>query len=231
MRNIERINLFEITERFQKRLCADGIRIRGNGYPDLTGFEYHERIASGIEVWPYSKRNQANNPQNTVITFFEDDRLLYRNLNRIDTVIANLSLYHATMGFDISPCLESNLATQKAALLVNALCNGLFLANGIQVIPTLRIGRVETLCALSCYPRNICFAYGSLGCKQRLKTLGGFIVEAKLAFCQPSMVIAYGGLSKDDRPIFKRWNVLVLDIPDYQTKTRRRSMERISWNV
>ena len=220
------INLFRYAEQAQKLLCTEGVRFNHWGFPDLTEFQYPKEVPCDIEIWPYNKRNQASNPKKTILTFFEADPLLYGYLNTLDKVTANLSLYYGVTGFDISPCLDFSLQEQKAALLLNSLTNGLFLLHGIRVIPSLRIGSVETSIGLKSYPRHICYALGVLGCRQKHLTVGEQILELKLALCEPSQVLAYGKFSKDDGKIFRKWGIPVLDVPDYQTRTRKKSEKR-----
>lgn len=225
------INIFAFAEHAQSVLCREGIRFNSYGFPDLTRFEYPQTVPADIEVLPYNKRNQASNPRKTILTFFEADTLLYGYINTLDKVAANLSLYYATTGFDLSPCLDFTLKTQKSALLINSLTNGLFLTQGIRVIPSLRIGNAETVSALKSYPRNICYAFGALGCNQKLQNLGHLLMELKLALCEPSQILAYGKISKPDREIFNRWNIPIVAALDYQTKTRKRTVERRHPNV
>lgn len=184
-----------------------------------------------IEVWPYSKRNQARNPRNTILTFYEADTCLYGYLNTIEKVASNLSIYYGVTGFDLSPCLDFSIEEQNAALLLNALTNGVFLTQGICVIPSLRIGNSETVNALESYPQNICYAFGALGCGQKYRFIGQQILALKLALSRPSQVLAYGKLIDADRQIFDNWNIPVLNVPDYQTRTREKSRERKKHHV
>lgn len=231
MRHEEPIDLFGITAELQTIICAKAIRFMDNGYPDLTSLQYLEHIPENIEVWPYSKRNQAHDPQRTILTFYEEDQLLYRNLNRIDVVISHLSLYYAATGFDISPCIDARVQSQKAALLTNALVNAAFMTNGIRVIPSLRTGGIETLDVLKCYPRNICYAYGALGCNQRYQTLAGCITALKLMLCEPSQVLVYGKPSREDQSIFAERGIPISVFADYQMNCRLRATERNTTNV
>ncbi len=225
------INLFRYAEHAQRLLSSKGISFNDRGFPDLTKFEYIKHLTDDIEVWPYNKRNQATNPRKTILTFFESDPLLYGYINTLDKVAANLSMYFATTGFDLSPCLDFTLNAQKAALLLNSLTNGLFLSHGIRVIPSLRIGCPETVAALNSYPRNICYAFGALGCNQKLQNVGHLLMGLKIAICEPSQILAYGKLSNPDREIFNKWNVPVIEALDYQRKTRKRTVERRLTNV
>lgn len=225
------INLFKYAEQAQRLLAKEGVCFTSNGFPDLTHFMYTKTLPEGIEVWPYNKRNQAVNPSKTVLTFFESDPSLYGYLNSLDKVAANLSLYYGVTGFDLSPCLDYSVKEQNAALLLNTLTNGLFLSHGIRVIPSTRTGNVETVSALRSYPKNICYAFGCLGCNQKLKNLGHLLMELKLALCEPSLILAYGKLTNPDRAIFSKWGIPVVNALDYQTKTRRRTNERRHSNV
>ncbi len=132
------INLFRYAESAQRELDRLGVAFNHHGFPDLTKFNYPQSIPADIGVWPYSKRNQASDPRKTILTFFEADPLLYGYLNSLDKVAANLSLYYAATGFDLSPCLNFSVKEQNASLLLNALTNGLFLTQGIRVIPSFR---------------------------------------------------------------------------------------------
>ncbi len=214
------INLFRIAEQLQNLLCKAGVRFFPDGFPDLTPFSYTTAVANDIEMWPYSKRNQAANLRKTIVTFFEADQLLYGYLNALDKVASNLSLYYGVTGFDLSPCLDFSLEDQKAALLINSLINGAFLVSGIRVIPSLRTGDVRTLSALKSYPRGVCYALGSLGCNQKYLTLGALLLELKLALCEPSQVLAYGNILNGDSKIFRKWGIPLQNVPDYQTRTR-----------
>ena len=225
------INLFKYAEQAQQLLARKGIDFTSKGFPDLTHFTYTTTLPEEIEVWPYNKRNQALNPSKTVLTFFEDDKLLYGYLNSIDKVTSNLILYYGVTGFDISPCITSNTAIQKAALLINTLVNGILLTNNIRVIPSLRTGGPETVAALKCYPQKICYAYGSLGCRQKLLALGQQMTAFKLALCKPSQVLVYGNLSATDATLFDNWNTPVLSFPDYQRESRKRSKQKGRYDV
>lgn len=211
------INLFKYAEHAQNILCKHGVCFSDNGYPDLTGFTYPTTIPDGIEVLPYSKRNQARNPKRTILTFFEADPLLYGYLNSLDKIVANLYLYYGVTGFDLSPCLDFPIEEQNAALLINALTNGLILSHGIKLIPPLRTGGIETVSALKSYPTNICYAFGCLGCNQKLANLGHLLMELKLALCKPSQILAYGNITDADSAIFRKWGVPVMPAIDYQT--------------
>ena len=226
MRIHKHINFFKVVEHFQNLLHDSGVRIKNDGFPDLTDFDYPKSIPPDVEMWPYSKRNQAQKPRNTIITFFETDPILYADLNTIDKVICNLALYRYTTGFDISPCLDFNIEAQKAALVINALTNGIMLSHGIAVIPTLRTGSIETTSYLNCYPKHICYAFGALGCNQRYASYGQLLTATKLALCEPTQVISYGKMSACDRELFYGWGVPVLNIPDYQTRCRKKAAER-----
>lgn len=220
------INLFRYAKYAQRTLQAQGIRFGEDGFPNLTTFDYPRVIPHDLEVWPYNKRNQATNPRKTVLTFFEADTSLYGYINTLDKVAANLSLYYAATGFDLSPCLNFSVKEQKAAILLNTLTNGLLLSCGIRVIPSLRIGCIETVTSLKSYPRGICYAYGAHGCGQRFLNIGRLITELKVAFCEPSQILSYGRLSAHDREIFEKWNVPVVSAMDYQTYTRKRTTQR-----
>ena len=208
------INFFKYAEHAQLLLSKEGICFAPNGFPNLTCFTYVKTLPEDIEVWPYNKRNQARNPSKTILTFFETDPCLYGYINTLDKVAANLSLYYGVTGFDLSPCLDFSIEEQNAALLINTLTNGLFLSHGIQVIPSLRTGNVETVSALKSYPRNICYAFGCLGCNQKLKNLGQLLMELKLALCAPSQVLAYGKLNPFDHNIFRKWDIPVISAID-----------------
>lgn len=225
------INFFKIAKQLELLLREKGITFRDNGFPDLTDFNYIDHVPDDIEMWPYDKRNQSINPNKAVLNFFEDDRLLYGYLNTLNKVICNLSIYYAVTGFDISPCIDYSEERQHAALLLNALVNGLFLTAGIRVIPSLRIGSMRTINTLKCYPRGICYAFGALGCNQKFKNIGCLITEAKTLLCEPSQVLAYGNLTNTDLSIFNKWGIPVLNIPDYQTRTRNRTSQRVNANV
>lgn len=225
------INIFRYAESAQRELDRHGVGFNRYGFPDLTRFNYTQSIPADIDVWPYSKRNQASNPRKTILTFFEADPLLYGYLNSLDKVAANLSIYYAVTGFDLSPCLDFSVKEQKAALLLNALTNGLLLVNGIQVIPSFRIGSAETVTALKSYPRNICYSFGALGCNQNLQHLGRLLMELKIPMCDPSQILAYGRLSDADKAIFQRWNIPVVNALDYQTLSRRRTKQRTTHHV
>ena len=225
------IDLFRYAESAQRELDRHGIAFNDHGFPDLTKFNYPQSIPADIEVWPYSKRNQASDPRKTILTFFEADPLLYGYLNSLDKVAANLSLYYAVTGFDLSPCLNFSVKEQNAALLLNALTNGLFLTQGIRVIPSFRIGSAETITSLKSYPRNICYAFGSLGCNQDLQNLGHLLMELKIPMCEPSQILAYGRLSNADKSIFQKWSVPVMNAIDYQTLSRRKTKQRTTHYV
>ena len=220
------INLFRYAECAERTLRKHGIRFDESGHPDLSVFDYPKTLPRGLEVWPYNKRNQASNPRKTVLTFFEADSSLYGYINTLNKVAANLSLYYAATGFDLSPCLNFSVKEQKAAILLNTLTNGLLMSCGIRVIPSLRIGCAETVTTLKSYPRGICYAYGALGCGQRFRNIGRFITELKVAFSEPSQILAYGRLPAHDREIFAKWNVPVVSAMDYQTLTRQRTKQR-----
>ena len=220
------INLFKYAEQAQRLLCAEGIAFYANGFPDLTKFEYIKKAPEDIELWPYNKRNQVANPRKTILTFFEADPYLYGYLNTLDKVASNLSIYYGVTGFDLSPCLDFSVPEQNAALLINALTNGLFLTRRIRVIPSLRIGNVATITALKSYPRNICYSFGSLGCNQKFQNIGRMIMNLKLALAEPSQILAYGKLSAPDANIFSNWSIPVVNRLDYQTITRKRTKER-----
>lgn len=225
------MDFFGYAAQAQSLLSSNGVCFHSNGFPDLRKFRYPNTIPDDIEVWPYSKRNQAINPRKTVLTFFEDDWLLYGYLNSLDKVAANLGLYYGVTGFDLSPCLDFSIEEQNAFLLINSLTNGLFLMNGIQVIPSLRIGGIETLPALKSYPQDVCYAFGALGCGQRYQAIGRQILSLKLAFSRPNQVLAYGRLRADDERIFRQWNVPILNVIDYQTRIREKSRERTDHHV
>ena len=220
------INFFRYAEQAQRLLCKEGVCFSPNGFPDLTHFTYPKTLPEDMEVWPYNKRNQALNPSKTILTFFEADPCLYGYINTLDKVAANLSLYYGVTGFDLSPCLDFSIEEQNAALLLNALTNGLFLSHGIRVIPSMRTGNVSTMSSLKSYPRNICYAFGALGCGQKYQSIGQQILALKLALCRPSQVLAYGKLTNADKLIFGNWNIPVLNVLDYQTRTREKSRER-----
>lgn len=225
------INLFKYAEQAQRLLSDEGISFYNNGFPNLTKFEYIKEAPEDIELWPYNKRNQVAKPHKTVLTFFESDPSLYGYLNTLDKVASNLSIYYAVTGFDLSPCLDFSIQEQNAALLVNALTNGLFLVHGIRVIPSLRTGDVATLPALKSYPENICYAFGALGCNQKLQNIGRMLMNLKLALSEPSQILAYGKLSATDAQIFSSWNIPVINRLDYQAITRKRTKERKQQNV
>ena len=65
-----------VAEQLQNLLCKAGVRFFPDGFPDLTPFSYTTAVANDIEMWPYSKRNQAANLRKTIVTFFEADQLL-----------------------------------------------------------------------------------------------------------------------------------------------------------
>lgn len=220
------INLFKYAEHAQQLLDKRGIAFQSNGFPDLRKFDYAKTIPDDIEVFPYSMRNQASNPRKTLLTFFESDPLLYGHLNTLDKVAANLSYYYGVTGFDLSPCLNFPIEEQNAALLINTLTNGLFLSCGNRVIPSLRIGSAGTITALKSYPRNICYAFGTLGCNQQFQHIGRVLINLKLAISEPSQVLAYGQLTSQDRAIFNGWNIPVVEKLDYQTMSRKKTKER-----
>lgn len=225
------INFFKYAEQAQRLLCKEGISFSPNGFPDLTHFSYPKTLPADIEVWPYNKRNQATNPRKTILTFFEGDPSLYGYLNTLDKIASNLTIYYGVTGFDLSPCIDFSIPEQNAALLINALTNAIFLTQGISVIPSLRIGTIGTLNALKSYPRNICYAFGSLGCNQKFQNIGRMIMNLKLALSEPTQILAYGKLSTTDATIFSNWNIPVINRLDYQTTTRKRAKERKHQNV
>lgn len=223
----KQINLFKYAEKAQRLLHERGVPFSGDGFPDLNGFDYERTIPENLQMLPYSKRNQAANPQCTILNFFEPDFLLYGYLNTLDKVAANLSVYYAVAGFDLSPCLDASIEEQKASLLINMLTNGLLMANGITVIPSMRTGNLETVThVMKSYPRNVCWVYGAHGCNQRHKGIGGMISGIKIAICEPSEVLSYGRLAESDRMLFAEWNIPVREFEDYQTVTRGISARR-----
>jgi hypothetical protein len=225
------INLFKYADFAQNHLIKEGVKFTPNGLPVLTNFSYPCILPEDIEVWPYNKRNQAKNPSRTIITFFESDLNLYGYINLIDKITSNLGIYYGVTGFDISPCLEFSIEEQKMALLINTLTNGIFLTNGIKVIPSLRTGNIETIDALKSYPKNVCYAFGALGCNQKHKNIGNLLTELKLALCEPSKILVYGNLSTLDKKIFNNWKIPFISYLDYQRKSREKSRERRLLNV
>lgn len=217
----KQVNLFKYAESAQRLLQSCGVPFREDGFPDLTGFRYRKTVRENVCMLPYAKRNQTADPGNTILNFFEPDSLLYGYLNTLDKVAANLAVYYAVSGFDLSPCLDSSIEEQNAALLVNTLTNGLLMAHGITVIPSMRTGNIETVTrVLESYPRNVCWSYGSHGCNRRFKRVGGLISGLKTALCEPSEILSYGKLSDSDRMLFEAWNVPFREFDDYRTATR-----------
>lgn len=86
------------------------------------------------------------------------------NLNRLGEIVYELRDYFAVAGFDLSPCVNDPIEEQQLALLLNSSVNAYLMANGVQVVPSLRTGGLATLGVLRTYPEDIAYAVGVLGC-------------------------------------------------------------------
>lgn len=210
-------DIFELANRLEDRLREKGVPFNQHNLPDFRCFDFPKFVPSDLEMLPLAKRHRAFDPSRTLLCAFENDRALYNHLRNLDLLINEIKRrYWGCCGFDLSVCIDGDPSEQWAYLYVNMLITGYMLVRGVRVIPNWRTGSTPTLVALESYPRDICFAAGTLGCAQR--HVPGGIVHAvqKILITDPSSVVIYGPLRKEYESVLNDWHIPYLVKKDYR---------------
>jgi len=213
----KQINVFDLACRLGERLKADGITYNEWGYPDFRRISFPKDMPADCDMWPISKRHHRGlDRAKTVLCPFENDSVLYGDLNQLDDLTLEIARdYYGVCGFDLSVCVDMPVSEQKAFLLLNMLVTGYMITHGAKVIPNWRTGSAETSVALYSYPREICYAAGTLGCAQRNIGRGRLTTLRNIALTRPSFLLVYGSLRDEYRMVLEEQNVRYRVWPGY----------------
>ena len=143
-----------------------GVSFDSRGFPIFKREWFLEQVPDLLI--PYSKRHTkfVHDPKRTALCHYSPDREIYP---RLCCLTNDLPEYHCFLGVvmsDITVTLDMDREWQDFIMLANLLYAAILGANGVKIIPNLRIGDKVNIENLSCIPHKVIWAAGFLGCEK-----------------------------------------------------------------
>lgn len=159
-------NLFVLVDELICYEKEKGVKFNEKGYPIFE--KEHFLTTIGKYMLPYSHRNATANKKDSIICFYELDRLLYRkltltNLKKIATI---LKAYKGFVGFDLSIFKDFLYPFQEFYILTNLVISMFFVLEGNKMIPNLRADQTGGNSYFGLFEEAPFVCCGTLGCSR-----------------------------------------------------------------
>lgn len=199
---------FKITidEGFSNKLVEGATFI---GFYDFPVVDAPRKIVVPKNIVPFSKRKYLLS-DNDAICFNEYEKSFADVLRNPENYVEEFKKYVAIISTDFSLYTSAPLAVKIANLYRNHALAGYYQRQGVNVIPFIRWGSVDTFepsinnekLAFIGYPKHSMVAIGTYGCCKKVddKEIFRKGLIAMLEELEPKIVLVYGAMPKD---IFK----------------------------
>lgn len=177
---------------FLSYLVEGARRTIPDGYPIIE--KWMVAAEPPKEVLQWDCRYEVTNPKITGMSFYCRDEKFTPILNNPCKYVEKLSKYACVIGLDASPYDNMPLSVQKSQIYVNLSTTYYYGAQGLKVIPNVRLGNDETISMLDAIPKECLIAVGTNGFvwnienRKRFRDQISIVVDA----LRPTGIIVYG---------------------------------------
>ena len=143
-----------------------GVKFNEKGYPIFETEHFLKTI--GKHMLPYSHRNATTNKNDTIICFYELDKLLYGKLTlaKLKKVTQILRDYKGFVGYDLSIFKDFLYPFQEFYILANLVISMFFVLEGNKMIPNLRADQTGGESYFELFKEAPIVCCGTLGCSR-----------------------------------------------------------------
>lgn len=143
-----------------------GVSFDSRGFPIFKREWFLEQVPDLLI--PYSKRHTkfVHDPKRTALCHYSPDREIYPRLCCLTNDLPEYLCFLGVVMSDITVTLDMDREWQDFIMLANLLYAAILGANGVKIIPNLRIGDKVNIENLSCIPHKVIWAAGFLGCEK-----------------------------------------------------------------
>lgn len=190
-----------------------GVSFDSRGFPIFRREWFLEQIPDLII--PYSKRHTkfVIDPKRTALCHYSPDREIYL---RLCCVIEDIPEYLRFLGVvmsDITITFDMDREWQDVIMLANLLYAAILGANGVKIIPNLRIGQTNNIENLNGIPPKVMWAAGFLGCTKENPWNMQFIYS--VVSVGAGFILIFGKHDKNAEDKLQVMNIPYKVYPDY----------------
>ncbi len=163
-----------------------------DGYPIIEKWMVADNPPK--EAFQWDCRHEAIEPEITGMSFYCRDEKFTPILNNPRNYVDKLSKYECIIGLDASPYDNMPLAVQKSQIYTNLAITYFFGAQGLKVIPNIRLGNDKTIGMLDAIPKECLIAVGTNGFMRNIETRRIFRNQMAIVVdaLRPTGIIVYG---------------------------------------
>lgn len=214
------MKLIKLANKLYDYLYDNGIKFTKEGFPVFEDYMLLKEIPD--QILPFGKTFASNDKSKTLLVSFCNDEYVYKKLFSLDKDISFYKQFLGFGGFDLSPRIQWDLNLQKFNIVLNMMADIYLALHGVKIMPNFRIGCLETIGKLFCYPKNTWYTVGTLGCARGHILINEMYLRTKLIITNPDMLIYYGVLKSEYKAILDEYGIQYKVFTDYQTVSRRK---------
>lgn len=177
---------------FLSYLVEGAERTKPDGYPIIE--RWMVTTDPPKEVCQWDCRYEVTNPESTGMSFYCRDEKFTPILNNPRNYVDKLSKYACIIGMDASPYDNMPLAVQKSQIYTNLATTYYFGAQGLEIIPNVRLGNDDTIGMLDAIPKECLIAVGTNGFIWNIENRKIFRDQISIVVdvLRPTGIIVYG---------------------------------------
>lgn len=159
-------NLFIVVDELICYGKEHGVRFNEKGFPIFE--KEHFLNSLGKYMLPYSHRNDTPDKRETIVCFYEPDKLLYGRLTlkKLRQIAEILKSYKGFVGFDLSIFKDFLYPFQEFYILANLVISMFFALEGNKMIPNLRADQTGGESYFGLFKDAPLVCCGTLGCSR-----------------------------------------------------------------
>ena len=196
-----------------------GVSFDSRGFPIFKKEWFLEQIPDLLI--PYSKRHTKYviDPKRTVLCHYSPDREIYPRLYNIAKDLLEYRRFLGVVMSDITITLDMDREWQDFIMLANLLYAAILGANGVKIIPNLRIGHATNIENLNVIPHKVMWATGFLGCPRDNPWNMRFIYS--VVSVDACFILIFGKRDKNAEDKLQVMNIPYKVYPDYHKLCKR----------
>lgn len=177
---------------FLSYLIGGARRTIPDGYPVIEDWMVATEVPN--EVFQWDCRDEVTDPSITGMSFYCNDKGFTPILNNPNRYVEKLSQYASVIGMDASPYDNMPLVVQKSQIYINLAMTYFFGAQGLKIIPNVRLGNDDTIGMLDAIPKKCIIAVGTNGFIWRRDNRKVFRNQMNIVIdvLHPTGIIVYG---------------------------------------
>ncbi|MBR4395676.1 MAG: DUF4417 domain-containing protein [Eubacteriaceae bacterium] len=222
-KEVNKITNLYVRTLFLSYLVEGAERTKPDGYPIIEKWMVATKPPE--EVFQWDCRYEVTNPETTGMSFYCRDEKFAPILNNPRNYVDKLSKYACVIGLDASPYDNMPLAVQKSQIYANLATTYFFGAQGLIIIPNVRLGNDETIGMLDAIPKECLIAVGTNGFTWNLENRKVFRDQMAIVVdtLRPTGIIVYGPAYDY---VFQYAMDTRIPIYQYDSHTMKRNAER-----